>query len=154
MATAGVTKPIDNEAGGLEVAGLPEANLGDRLQGGPYITDISVTIDATGGVRTSYKMNTYTLNFGKLAKYNVDRISRINKNFWQAAKKMRDRIEKRPLPKFKIEKSDLEEVKQDMMANWNGLNWAIPPNQNRPPRGVNGKGGGGVNGPPGNGVFI
>ena len=154
MATAGVTKPIDNESGSLEVAGLPDANLGDRLQGGPYITDISVTIDATGGVRTSYKMNTYTLNFGKLAKYNVDRISRINKNLWQAAKKMRDRIEKRPLPKFKFEKSDFEEVKQNMMANWNGLNWAVPANQNQPPRGVNGKGGGGVNGPPGNGVFI
>ncbi|MAR68284.1 MAG: hypothetical protein CL833_13630 [Crocinitomicaceae bacterium] len=147
MATAGVTKPIDNESGSVDIAGLPEANLGDRLQGGPYITDISVTIDATGGVKTSYKMNTYTLNFGKLAKYNIDRISRINKNLWQAAKKMRDRIEKRPLPKFKFEKADFEEVKQKMIANWNGLNWAIPGNQNqKPPRQVNNNGGAGANG--------
>ena len=134
MATAGVTKPIDNESGSVEVTGLPEANLGDRLQNGPYITDVSVTIDATSGVKTSYKMNTYTLNFGKLAKYNIDRISRINKNLWQAAKKMRDRIEKRPLPKFKFEKADLQEVKdRQLNADWGGLNWAIG-NNNKPPR--------------------
>ena len=133
MATAGVTKPIDVESGSVEIAGLPEANLGDRLQDGPYITDISVSISPTGGVKTSYKMNTYTLNFGKLAKYNVDRISRINKNLWQAAKKMRDRIEKRPMPKFKFEKADLEELKDAMNADWKGLNWAIG-NNGRPPR--------------------
>jgi len=57
MATAGVMKPINNESGSLEIAGLPEVNLGDQLQGGPYITDISVNI-STSGVKTTYKMNT------------------------------------------------------------------------------------------------
>ena len=134
MATAGVMKPINNESGSVEIAGFPEANLGDQLQGGPYITDISVSV-STSGVKTTYKMNTYTLNFGKLAKYNVDRISRINKNLWQAAKKMRDRIEKRPLPKFKFEKADLEEMKDAMQADWTGLKWAIRPDVLAPPRG-------------------
>ena len=145
MATAGVTHPIDLESGSVDVAGLPEVNLGDRLQGGPYITDISVSISPTGGVKTTYKMNTYTLNFGKLAKYNVDRISRINKNLWQAAKKMRDRIEKRPLPKFKFEKADLEEMKDAMIADWTGLNWAIG-NNGQPPRQLGQPGQGGANG--------
>ena len=46
---------------------------------------------------------------------------------------MRDRIEKRPMPKFKFEKADLEELKDAMNADWKGLNWAIG-NNGRPPR--------------------
>ena len=151
MATAGVTKPIDNESGSVVIAGLPEVNLGDKLQGGPYITDISVTIDPTGGVTTTYKMNTYTLNFGKLAKYNVDRIARINKNLWQAAKKMRDRIEKRPLPKFKFEKADLEEIRKDENLNcdWGGLNGIVQNPLGVPPRRMGQQVGGAI-GQPGN----
>jgi len=48
---------------------------------------------------------------------------------------MRDRIEKRPLPKFKFEKADLEEMKDAMQADWTGLNWAIGKDVLRPPRG-------------------
>ena len=48
--------------------------------------DISIS---DGGVKTSYKFSTWTPTFGKLNKYNADRIARINKASIKFAKETR-----------------------------------------------------------------
>ena len=123
LANAGIieagSRSTELESGSVTIAGLPEQNLAERLMGqGPVITNINVSYE-TGGVTTSYTLNTYTPNFGKLAKYNIDRISRINKNIWAAQKKQRDRIEKRPLPKVKFEKTDFDMLGDGASARFN-----------------------------------
>jgi hypothetical protein len=68
---------------------------------------MSISVDATAGIKTTYKFNTWSPTFGKLAKYNIDRISRINKASWAFAQKQRGKVEKPPFPKKKFEKSDV-----------------------------------------------
>lgn len=133
LASVGVQVPEPRENGTIEVVGAPTGNIGEVFAAsGPYVTDMSISVDASGGVKTSYKFNTYTPNFGKLAKYNIDRIARINKNLFAYAKKQRDKIEKRPLPKFKFEKTDFSDgplnnkrFNADDAAN---INWGIRQN--------------------------
>jgi len=112
MATVGIGNMTQNESGSVDVAGMPTGNIGEVFaDSGPYCTDLSVSVDATGGVTSSYKFNTWTPNFGKLAKYNIDRISATNKSAWDYAKKMRDRVEKRPFPAFNMpEKKTIEDL--------------------------------------------
>lgn len=118
MAKVGVGKPTEDESGTVEVAGAPIGSLGDRFQEkGPYLTDLSISIDATAGVKSTYKFNTWTPNFGKLAKYNIDRIARINKAAWSYAQAMKDRVEKTPPPKFKFSSSETSNKKREMDMN-------------------------------------
>ena len=155
-ATLGVEKQAALETGTVEVHGAPLNNIGERfVSTGPYVTDMSINTDVSGGVKTSYKLSTYTPNFGKLAKYNIDRIARINKNVWAAAKKQRDKIEKRPLPKHKFEKTDFSTGGPKDQNRWNAqdanaVNWGIRQNVlvNQNNMGQN-QGGGGA-GNPGN----
>ena len=73
------------ETGVVELAKEPDFNLGDRFAAsGPYITNLDISA-GTGGIKTSYKFSTFTPNFGKLNKYNADRIARINKAALQFA---------------------------------------------------------------------
>jgi hypothetical protein len=73
------------ETGTVELAKEPEFNLGDRFAAsGPYITNLDISA-SMGGIKTSYKFSTFTPNFGKLNKYNADRIARINKAALQFA---------------------------------------------------------------------
>ena len=91
-----------NETGYIEVAELPIHNLADRFAvSGPYVSNIDVSI-GLDGVRTTYKFNTWTPQFGRLAKYNADRISRINKNRIAFLQEQRDRIFKPPFPQKTI----------------------------------------------------
>lgn len=108
MATVGVGKMTENESGSVEAVGAPTGNIGERFAGGgPYLTNMSISVDATAGIKTTYKFNTWSPTFGKLAKYNIDRISRINKASWAFAQKQRGKVEKPPFPKKKFEKSDV-----------------------------------------------
>jgi len=128
VATAGVARMTANESGTLELVGKPEGAIGERFaNSGPYCTNIDVSIDATGGIKTSYKFNTWTPNFGKLAKYNIDRIASINKASWNFAKKLRDRVEKRPFPKHKFEKMDLSQAKRHQAPNVGAINGVLGP---------------------------
>ena len=89
------------ESGYIEVAEVPNYNLTDRFAGsGPYITNIDINI-ATDGITTTYKFNTWTRNFGKLAKYNVDRIARINKNTIKFIQEQRNQFQDRAIPPFR-----------------------------------------------------
>lgn len=68
------------EAGSVELAEFPRHNYAERFnENGPYVTNMDVTV-GVGGIQTSYQFSTWTRNFGKIAKYNIDRIARINKN--------------------------------------------------------------------------
>lgn len=68
------------ESGYIEVAGYPENNIGERfLQSGPYVTSMDVNLD-TSGYKTTYKFNTWTPQFGKTARTNLDRLSNIYKS--------------------------------------------------------------------------
>jgi len=74
-----------DETGFLELAGTPEYNLGQQfLNAGPYITnmDVKVGID---GVKTTYKFDTWTPSFGKLAKFNIDLLARTGKSSFNNA---------------------------------------------------------------------
>lgn len=96
------------ESGFISVAELPIGNIGDRFAvSGPYVTsmDIAVGID---GIKTSYKFNSWTPQFGKIAKYNVDRISRLYKaniKFLQEQRSLLQNVPfKQPKPDFPIQK--------------------------------------------------
>ena len=109
LAKVGTAALAATETGYVELAEFPAYNIAERFAGGgPYVTDMSFTID-TSGFKTTYKFNTWTPQFGKLAKYNIDRISRINKASLELAKRERDKITKRPFLPIKQE-SKIEQL--------------------------------------------
>jgi hypothetical protein len=84
------------ESGSIELAGMPVGTIGRRfLVSGPYVTGIDVNV-GIGGVTTSYKLNTWTPQFGKLAKYNADRFANLNKNLFRFTQDKRSKLEARP----------------------------------------------------------
>tara|TARA_R110000824_G_scaffold56351_3_gene154355 strand:- start:2596 stop:5331 length:2736 start_codon:yes stop_codon:yes gene_type:complete len=86
---AGLARTEAIETGNVELAQEPKFNLGDRFAAsGPYVTGLDISI-SDGGVKTSYKFSTWTPTFGKLNKYNADRIARINKASIKFAKETR-----------------------------------------------------------------
>ena len=94
------------ESGSVELALEPTWNIGERFNAaGPYVSglDISVGMD---GYKTTYKFSTWTPTFGKLAKYNADRLAKVNKSGIALAKKRRDEVVRRPFPQKKLEKTD------------------------------------------------
>lgn len=92
------------ESGYVELAGLPIGNIGDRFAvSGPYVTNIDVNI-SIDGVKTGYKFNTWTPQFGKLAKYNAERLARINKATIKSLQEQRSFLSK---PAFLQPKFDL-----------------------------------------------
>jgi hypothetical protein len=68
------------ETGTIELAEFPRHNYAERFnENGPYVTSMDVGV-GVGGITTTYQFSTWTRSFGKIAKYNIDRIARINKN--------------------------------------------------------------------------
>lgn len=84
------------ESGSIELAGAPIGNIGRRfLVSGPYVTGIDINM-GVGGVTTTYKFNTWTPQFGKLAKYNADRMANVNKNLFRFVQDKRSKLQARP----------------------------------------------------------
>lgn len=80
------------ETGVIEIPDAPSRNLGDILiSGGPYITNIDVSI-SNDGVRTTYRMETWRTRFGKLAKINADRVTKLSKELQKQRRESRLRI--------------------------------------------------------------
>ena len=74
-----LANPYATESGSVELAEFPQYNIAERFNtNGPYVTSMEVSIGISG-ITTRYQFSTWTRNFGKIAKYNVDRIARINK---------------------------------------------------------------------------
>lgn len=106
-ASVGQSQMQEVESGYLEKVGAPEANLGERFADtGPYVSNMSISIDATGGVKTTYQFNTWTPRFGTMNKYNINRISEIRRRTFEYVKQNRDKIEVRPFPAAKFDKTD------------------------------------------------
>ena len=101
----------------MELAEFPAYNIADRFAGGgPYITNLDISI-GDSGVKTTYKFNTWTPNFGKMAKYNIDRISRINKATLAFMQTERGKVQKKPFPKLIFEKSDPKDLAARLTTN-------------------------------------
>lgn len=116
-ASAGASELKANESGRIELAEFPEYSIAERFSGsGPYVTDMNISI-GTGGVTTSYQFNTWTPNFGKLTKYNADRISRIYKATIAALQRVRADNPKRAFKPRKFEKTDFKELSARQSAN-------------------------------------
>ena len=103
-AVAGIGQMESVESGFVEVAEFPQFNVGDRFAlTGPYVTDLNIDV-SPDGCKCTYRFNTWTPNFGKLTKYNIDRIARIRTGGIAFAQQQRARREKRPFPKFATRK--------------------------------------------------
>jgi len=87
---AGTADLYASESGSVDLAEFPQYNIADRFNtNGPYITKMDVSVGA-GGITTKYQFSTWTRNFGKMAKYNIDRIAKANKERIAAAKSAAD----------------------------------------------------------------
>lgn len=88
----------EDEQGSVEFPGMPTMDLGSQLEWisnsatyfGPYITDINVDVSEQG-LKTTYKMQTWTPKFGKLAKQFEEDISRTGKEAAKAQRIARER---------------------------------------------------------------
>jgi hypothetical protein len=87
LASAGTADLYASESGSVELAEFPKYNMADKMTGnGPYITKMDIAVGA-GGITTKYQFSTWTRNFGKIAKYNIDRIAKANKDRIKAMKR-------------------------------------------------------------------
>ena len=112
------TSVVSTESGYVEIAEIPQYNVASRFaDAGPYVTNLDISL-GTDGVKTIYKFNNWTPTFGKLARYNVDRLQRINKAMIAYLQRNRQRITKRPLPQLShfslsAEQRALQQVQQN-----------------------------------------
>ena len=92
LAHAGTADLYASEAGSVDLAEFPQYNIADRFNtNGPYITKMDMQV-GTGGFTTQYQFSTWTRNFGKIAKYNIDRIAKIWKNKIKRLKASREGV--------------------------------------------------------------
>ena len=116
-AGAGVAIVGASESGRVELAEIPKYNIAERFNAsGPYVTNMDISI-STSGLTTSYQFNTWTPNFGKLTKYNADRISRIYKASLDAINRIRQDNPKIPLKSKDFGKTKAEFLVARFAAN-------------------------------------
>lgn len=78
------------ESGSFTVPGVSRVDLGSQIvAGGPYLTDISVSID-NATVKTTFSMKTWNLDFGKMKRHFMDRILRLSRTQVKVNKSKRD----------------------------------------------------------------
>lgn len=95
---SGVALQQQDETGSIEFPGMPLISLGEQLEWlsngsrftGPYITDISVDF-GDAGIKTNYKMQTWTPKFGKQQKQYEDDVKKAGIKAQQAARTARER---------------------------------------------------------------
>lgn len=113
LANVGLAQFAEQESGSMTIHEEPRYRLGERfLSVGPYITDMNVSISVEAGTVVKYSFNTWTPNFGKLAKFNLDRIARIRQNSIEAIRKLQG--VKRP-----FEKRDFKPIDKDAFSKKN-----------------------------------
>ena len=79
LAEAGTADMYATESGSVDLAEFPRVNTAERMvANGPYVTKMDVSV-GVGGITTKYQFSTWTRNFGKIAKYNIDRIASAHK---------------------------------------------------------------------------
>lgn len=116
----------DSESGYIDILGLPEYNIAERMAGsGPYLTGIDVSVGIEG-IETSYKFNTWTPQFGKLSKFNADRLASINRNATRFLQEQRQKFKKQELPSFNDIVKQIQESNINNLLAHNGLAGILP----------------------------
>jgi len=92
----GASQQQEGETGSVTFAGVPVINIGISLiEGGPYVTDVQVNI-GEGGATTTYNFQTWTRQFGTVAKEMIEnaRKQRLlnNKNAQRNFKNKKSRL--------------------------------------------------------------
>jgi hypothetical protein len=74
------------ETGYIDLAEFPKFSLGDQLNQGPAIKDMSISID-DNGISTTYNFTNWThIDRSKMARYNYDRLTKSNDRKFQQKK--------------------------------------------------------------------
>lgn len=90
--SSAITNLQESESGYVEFPGVPEVALGVPITaGGPYVTDVSVSI-GEGGATTRYNMKTWTPKFGQVGKTQLGVMQRIIKNQQGFRTQLRNRM--------------------------------------------------------------
>ncbi len=90
---------IRAETGSITIPNGPDRNIGTELiAGGPYITSVNVEVGEQG-VTSTYRMETWTPRFGKLAKLNTERMAKLGRENAARRKQLRQ-LAKIPPPAF------------------------------------------------------
>lgn len=98
LAAAQISYMFASEQGTFTQPGSPTISLGDSLlSGGPNTTSIDVQF-GTDGVKTTYRMRSFTPTFGAFARQNAERLRRTN----QAANALRRRQRTKAIPQLPI----------------------------------------------------
>jgi len=103
MINAELASVAFHETGYVELAEIPQYNLADRFFGsGPYVTQLSISISANGGSKTTYNFQNWTKRYGQLAKYNIEAFAQARSNAFNFSKDLRDLFRMpagRPIPR-------------------------------------------------------
>lgn len=79
LVSAAIAGQIQGETGSITVPDGPNYNIGSELiAGGPFITSVNVEV-GENGVTSTYRMETWTPRFGKLAKLNAERMAKLGR---------------------------------------------------------------------------
>lgn len=81
------------ERGSITVPGVPTVNIGRAIQeGGPNVTNIDISVDARGGVTTTYNMRTYTPKGFSISKERLNDMQVTGRIRQKARRAMRDAV--------------------------------------------------------------
>jgi hypothetical protein len=108
-ATAGLARSSFQETGQVEVVGMPFANVGDMLGGGPYINGISINV-GVDQTSTTYTFSSWTPEFGKLSQVNIARMKKIRKGALALVQSNRAKVTKQQFPKRPFNKSSMAQL--------------------------------------------
>lgn len=90
--SSAITNLQESESGYVEFPGVPAVALGVPITaGGPYVTDVSVSI-GEGGATTRYNMKTWTPKFGQAGKTQLGIVQRVIKNQQSFRTQLRNKI--------------------------------------------------------------
>lgn len=106
-ANAQISSALSNmqigEGGSLELAGAPTIGLGAQLvNGGPYVTDINISVDTNGGVITTYRMQTWAARPGQVDKQFVDQAQKLKVNEQKSKREFRELNHRTSVEKSKL----------------------------------------------------
>ena len=110
------------ETGSIEIPGIPTFTMGAQIVGGgPYVTDINVSI-GEGGVTSTYQFSTWTQRFGKLRKANLARFTALTKKNIAIERKLKERkVSTQPLNNLQKQIRDIKKIKRQGGASSHGM---------------------------------
>jgi len=121
MINAELASVAFHETGYIEIAEIPQYNLADRFVGsGPYVTQMSISISAGGGSKTTYNFQNWTKRYGQLAKYNIEAFSQARSNAYGYSKELRELFRMpagRPIPRALLGNLEARLPKIPQLAN-------------------------------------